>query len=316
MGPVNRPLDLEWLEDFLALAESGNFSRAAQSRSIAQPAFSRHIRALEVWAGVELIDRAQHPALPTAAGEVFVVAARDVVLRLSQARTQAHQAQEQASRSLQFAATHVLSLNFFPHWLQQIERQLQLGPIHMVSDSFEACEELMLQRRVQFLLCYGHGAVKTRLMAPEFDFALVGQDRLVPVAAPGPDGQPKYRIDDAVRDPLPMLDYSQASGLGRIMRAELPQVLDLARFRPAMTTHHAVLLKTMAIEGRGIAWLPQTLVKAELAAGSLLPAGGEQWTVPVNIRLFRSTVTLPPVAESVWSAASKTVQGQGPQSGR
>ncbi|MEG0447165.1 MAG: LysR family transcriptional regulator, partial [Comamonas sp.] len=44
MGPGNRNLDLEWLEDFIALAESGNFSRAAEVRSIAQPAFSRHIR--------------------------------------------------------------------------------------------------------------------------------------------------------------------------------------------------------------------------------------------------------------------------------
>src|SRR5260370_28406864 len=30
-----------------ALAESGNFSRAAEARSIAQPAFSRHIRSEE-----------------------------------------------------------------------------------------------------------------------------------------------------------------------------------------------------------------------------------------------------------------------------
>ena len=36
MGPGNRPLDLEWLEDFLALAETGNFSRAAEARAIAQ----------------------------------------------------------------------------------------------------------------------------------------------------------------------------------------------------------------------------------------------------------------------------------------
>src|SRR5512133_142661 len=141
MGPVNRPLDLEWLEDFLALAESGNFSRAAQARAIAQPAFSRHIRALEEWAGVELIDRARHPAAPTPAGEVFVPAARDVLLRLMQARTRAHEAHEQAGRSLQFAATHALSLAFFPRWLQQVEQQLQLGAIHMVSDSYQACEE-------------------------------------------------------------------------------------------------------------------------------------------------------------------------------
>ena len=54
MGPGNRPLDLEWLEDFLALAETGNFSRAAEARAIAQPAFSRHIRDLEDWVGVDV----------------------------------------------------------------------------------------------------------------------------------------------------------------------------------------------------------------------------------------------------------------------
>ncbi|MEG1454467.1 MAG: LysR family transcriptional regulator, partial [Comamonas sp.] len=35
MGPGNRNLDFEWLEDFMALAESGNFSRAAEARAIA-----------------------------------------------------------------------------------------------------------------------------------------------------------------------------------------------------------------------------------------------------------------------------------------
>ena len=61
MGPDNRSLDLDWLEDFVALAETGNFSRAAEARAIAQPAFSRHIRSLEDWVGIDLIDRGTHP---------------------------------------------------------------------------------------------------------------------------------------------------------------------------------------------------------------------------------------------------------------
>ena len=45
MGPGNRPLDLEWLEDFLALAESGNFSRAAQMEQTMLLMFSvSHVR--------------------------------------------------------------------------------------------------------------------------------------------------------------------------------------------------------------------------------------------------------------------------------
>jgi len=61
-------LNLAWLDDFLVLAESGNFSRAADERHITQPAFSRRIRALEEWLGVELFDRSAQPARLTEAG--------------------------------------------------------------------------------------------------------------------------------------------------------------------------------------------------------------------------------------------------------
>jgi DNA-binding transcriptional LysR family regulator len=44
-------MDLDWLKDFLVLAEKRNFSRAADARNVTQPAFSRRIRALEDWIG-------------------------------------------------------------------------------------------------------------------------------------------------------------------------------------------------------------------------------------------------------------------------
>jgi DNA-binding transcriptional LysR family regulator len=40
-------MELIWFEDYLALAETLNFSRAAELRHVTQPAFSRRIRALE-----------------------------------------------------------------------------------------------------------------------------------------------------------------------------------------------------------------------------------------------------------------------------
>ena len=42
-------MELIWLEDYLALAETLNFSKAAEARHVTQPAFSRRIRALEDW---------------------------------------------------------------------------------------------------------------------------------------------------------------------------------------------------------------------------------------------------------------------------
>lgn len=44
-------MDIKWIEDFLVLAEQGSFTKAAETRFVTQPAFSRRIRSLETWLG-------------------------------------------------------------------------------------------------------------------------------------------------------------------------------------------------------------------------------------------------------------------------
>ncbi|MET9352921.1 LysR family transcriptional regulator [Streptomyces sp. NPDC006617] len=44
-------MDIGWLESFLALVEHGSSARAAEAQHVSQPAFSRRIRALEIWFG-------------------------------------------------------------------------------------------------------------------------------------------------------------------------------------------------------------------------------------------------------------------------
>lgn len=301
MGPGNRPLDLEWLEDFLALARSDSFSRAAQARAIAQPAFSRHIRALEEWVGTDLFDRSAHPVSLTEAGKRFEPAVQALLRRLLDAREQARAAEDEAARSLRFAATHALSLSFFPSWLLGLESRLTLGAIQMASDSLQACEDAMLQDRAQFLLCHGHPAVAHRLEAARFVSTRLADDLLLPVAAAQPSGAPQHRIGDAS---VPVLAYGETSGLGRIMRAVMPAPLDAAPFHTVFTSHHAVLLKTLALEGRGVAWLPRSLIGEELATGRLVEAGDPAWRVPVAVQLFRPRAPMSAAAEAVWQAVA------------
>jgi LysR family transcriptional regulator, hypochlorite-specific transcription factor HypT len=308
MGPGNRPLDLDWLEDFLALAESGNFSRAAQARNIAQPAFSRHIKSLEEWVGVDLFDRTSHPVSLTAAGHKIRPEIEHTLHRLEAARYGARMAYEQAAISLQFAATHALSLTFFPGWLSGIEAKLpvgrKMGPIQMVSDSFAACEDVMLQRRAQFLLCHGHPAVANRLDETQFVFAKVGEDRLLPVTARSKSGGALHTINADASTPVPVLAYGQASGIGQIMRSVMKTAFDDGRFSAVFTAHHAVLLKTMAMEGRGVAWLPESLIAPDLEAKRLVQAGSSAWSVPIEIRLFRPRAALSDAAEALWAVAT------------
>ena len=306
MGPGNRPLDLEWLEDFLALAESGNFSRAAQARSIAQPAFSRHIRSLEEWVGVDLFDRSAHPTALTAAGKRFQPLLQEVLAGLQAARIKARAAHDLDAASLSFAATHVLSLTFFPRWLGTVESRLHTGPIQTVSDSSYACEDLMLQRRVQFVLCHGHAGAPGRLDEAQYPVQRLSEDVLVPVSAADAKGAPLH-VFGTGRSPA-VLAYSEASGLGRIMRAIQDSEFGkdfAASLSVVFTAHHAALLRTMALEGRGLAWLPMSLVAEDLRSGALADAGAGGWRVPVDIRLYRQQAQMAPVAEALWKLVSE-----------
>jgi DNA-binding transcriptional LysR family regulator len=103
-------MNLSWLEDFLALAASGNFSRAAQDRHMTQPAFSRRIRALEDWLGVPLFDRTTHPVALTETGEWFRATAQEILGRVARVPDEARAVAAAGSATLRFAATHALSL--------------------------------------------------------------------------------------------------------------------------------------------------------------------------------------------------------------
>ena len=101
-------MNLLWLEDFLALASTGNFSRAAEERHMTQPAFSRRIRALEEWLGVVLIDRTTHPAALTEAGEWFRSVAQEILARVAQIPDEARAIADATSATLRIASTHAL----------------------------------------------------------------------------------------------------------------------------------------------------------------------------------------------------------------
>ncbi|QQV78036.1 LysR family transcriptional regulator [Sphingomonas aliaeris] len=67
----SKAMQLEWLEDFLMLADERNFSRAAEQRNVTQPAFGRRIRSLEQWVGTPLFIRTKSGTDLSAARQHF-----------------------------------------------------------------------------------------------------------------------------------------------------------------------------------------------------------------------------------------------------
>jgi DNA-binding transcriptional LysR family regulator len=62
---------------------------------------------------------------------------------------------------------------------------------------------------------------------------------------------------------------------------------------------------TMAREGHGVAWLPQTLIEDDLARVRLVRAGPARADIPVEIRLVRSRDARNSAADELWTLLNR-----------
>ena len=267
-----------------------------------QPAFSRRIRALEEWLGTELFDRSSQPAKLTAAGEWFRDAAHDLMARVARVPGEAKAVAEAQSTTLRFAATHALSFTFMPGWLRGLESRIAVGPVTLVSDVFARCEAMLLQSQVQFVLSHAHALSSSELQSQEYPFVSIGTDVLMPVSAPDTEGRPRHELTRATAaSPVQVLTYSLESGIGRILRDVRGLALNRWPTQSVVQAHLASVLRTMALDGRGMAWLPQILIVEDLASGRLLDAAPEEWRIETDIRLYRDRSPLGKAAEVFWA---------------
>ena len=81
-------LEPERLRAFVAVAEMGSFSRAAERLRLAQPTVSIQVRRLEESVGYPLLERRTTSAVLTKAGETMLAYARDLLEIMARARLQ------------------------------------------------------------------------------------------------------------------------------------------------------------------------------------------------------------------------------------
>jgi DNA-binding transcriptional LysR family regulator len=139
-------MELKWIEDFISLAETRSFSRAAEARHVTQSAFSRRIRSLEVWLGAALFDRSTYPITLTAEGRQFRETAEEVVRLLSLSRAEFRNRSERSSLPVvTITALHSLCLSFLPHWLIAI--RAAVGPMasRVLPDNFNICVPALVE---------------------------------------------------------------------------------------------------------------------------------------------------------------------------
>ena len=93
-------MELRYLLYFATVADEQSFTRAAEKLRIAQPAISQQIRTLEEELEVKLLLRTKRSVRLTAAGQVFLREAKEILKRVEQSRTHARRAAQGATGTL------------------------------------------------------------------------------------------------------------------------------------------------------------------------------------------------------------------------
>ena len=70
----------------------------------------------------------------------------------------------------------------------------------------------------------------------------------------------------------------------------------------------AASLKAVALDGRGVAWLPAYSVRRELKSGRLEVAGSKRWTAALEIRAYRNALAINHQVERLWDHLSHAAQ--------
>lgn len=252
-------MDISVFRTFVSVIDEGSFSGAALRMGISRSLCSKHVADLEADLGVRLLTRTTRKVTPTATGLSYCQALRDVLARLDEATEAVKATSGHLSGSLKIGSPIFYTLKVLqPHLLDFMGRyrdvQLQIvlddGANDIIGDGFDAVIRI--------------GNLKDSTLHARRLHAV----RIMLVAAPdylARNGRPEKPADLLRHD---CLHYTNLPGnltwpLRRGTRTIRQPV------RPIFFSNNTEMLHSMALNGKGLALLPEFVVRDGIAAGQL-----------------------------------------------
>ncbi|GIX29568.1 MAG: transcriptional regulator [Porticoccaceae bacterium] len=251
-------MDAQLLEAFLAVAETGSFSAAAERILITQPAVSKRIAQLEAQLGARLFDRLGRTVHLTEAGRALLPRAERILLEMRAAREAIRDLSGRVAGSLRLAISHHIGLHRLPPVLKTFLRANPgVSPEIAFLDSEVACEGVLRGR-------YEVGVIT---LAPELPADIrarpVWPDPLAAMAAPDHPLAGRAAVAPAELAAHPAVLPGPQTYTGRLI---LERFASLGLPPPAtMATNYLETIRMLAAVGLGWTVLPRAM-----AAGGLV----------------------------------------------
>ena len=292
-------MQLEWLEDILAIAQTGSFSGAAEKRRLTQSAFSRRVKQIEENIGVELFDRSHKPVVlkPT------TMAQREQIVQLAASLRQLvvdlRRGERITTNKIVIASQHSLTTSLAPAIIQGIQLRGEETYVRLRSANLDECFGLLLSRQADIAIFYVLPDGQIEVGDDYLETVIIGSDRLIPVFAT--DLNSRLALDAEVAN-LPYVAYPNDVFFGRVMDQHiLPTIAVPAVPVPMAETALTLAALEMAAIGAAVAWVPASLALERISSGRLVDLSHVLPSCDLSVRAARLLGASGRVEVEIWS---------------
>jgi len=171
-------MDTQNLKAFIAVAESGSFSAAADQLHLTQPAVSKRINLLEQQLDTSLFDRIGRQVSLTEAGRTLLPLAQKIILAMGDARQQIMDLRSTVSGKLSLVTSHHIGLHRLPAILRKFASEYPAVELDIQFKDSEQAYHCVLAGEFDLGI-----VTRSPVIDPRISYQCIWLDKLVFVAA-------------------------------------------------------------------------------------------------------------------------------------
>src|SRR5213596_1666237 len=252
-------MELHQLRYFVAVADEGNFSRAAAKVRVAQPSLSQQIRKLEAEIGQPLFDRLPRSVVLTEAGRCLLEYARQILASIDDARRSVDELKGKIAGDVAVGAIPTVAPYVLPELVITFQKHYPDVTLHIVEDATAGITRRIEAGELDVALA------STCQQSPTLRVELLGKE---PLLALVPEGHPLAKESVVSFDDLKSRRFLLLHEM-HCLSQQVHHLLESRRLylEVALAGSQLSTIANMVAAGIGLSIVPQMMVKHHATPG-------------------------------------------------
>jgi DNA-binding transcriptional LysR family regulator len=258
-------MTLKQLEVFVAVAETGSFSRGGEKTCITQSTASQHIQGLEDELGTRLFDRGRGGALLTEAGKLFLGKALKILAECDESRSAMRRFLGMEDIILKVGASNTPASSLIPAMLGRFQAECPRVRLEVSQGDSRSVAQLLVSEEIEVAVIGG------RYEDDRVHFEPIGEDTIVCAVSSRKGSGDGTSLSQAELCKVPLIVRETGSGTQQAVYDALAGTwisFDSLKIIAVLGSGEAV--KRALLEGAGYAFVSSKSIARELAEGQLV----------------------------------------------